>query len=62
MENEKSKPVFLRPADKSMEGYKDWIAAIYKALTGKESSRSNRSEDDWVESHKKFWDQKESNY
>jgi hypothetical protein len=57
MENEKSKPVFLRPADKSLEAYKEWIAAIYKALTGKEPSRYNRSEEHWVESHKKFWGQ-----
>ena len=62
MGNEKSKPVFLRPADESLDAYKDWITAIYKTLTGKDSSRSNKSEDDWVESHKKFWGKKESDH
>lgn len=52
---EKPKLVFSRPADKSLEAYKEWIQGTAKALGLKNGKENSLSGDEWVIAWKEFW-------
>ena len=49
------KPLFTRPRDESLEAYKGWIQGMFSHITGKSGNDNSMTEEEWVESWKKFW-------
>lgn len=47
------KVLYLRPRDKSLEAFKDWIQALMLHLTGEK--RETMSEEQWTAYWQKFW-------
>jgi len=50
---ESKRPLFSRPKDDSLEAFKAWIGEMFTHLTGR--TESSMTEEEWVESWKKFW-------
>jgi hypothetical protein len=44
---------YLRPMDKSLQAYKDWIMAMAKSLNP--NAKNTMTEEEWVQRWKKFW-------
>ena len=48
---------FSKPKDKSLQAYKDWIMGV--TLQFNPNAKDTKSEEEWIESWKKFWSKAE---
>ncbi len=53
MAENKLKLVLTRPANKSLEAFKEWVMGTVKALGG--SNEKQPSENEWESAWKEFW-------
>jgi hypothetical protein len=57
MPDEKPRLVLSRPKDKSLESFKAWIQGVVKAINP--NAKDTTTEEQWIESWKKFWSKAE---
>lgn len=53
-------PLLARPRDESLQAFKDWILEFYTFLTGNSAADDDTTEEEWVELHRKFWENPDS--
>lgn len=52
-ENKKVKLDLSRPADKSLEAFKEWAIAFTKRINP--NAKDTMTEEQWVKAHQEFW-------
>jgi len=51
--DKKKEVLFLRPRDKSLEAYKEWISTLTRFLIGE--ARDTLTEEEWKTAWQEFW-------